>query len=328
MQVDVVGGVLLTLEPLLLRRVERVVLRSPIGVRPGHMGSAVLVAEGAAALLGVLRVSSEAGRRLAAIPVHALLPMPHLVHRVRSHNIRGRFPSRRVGGFALSMGSRSLPPIVVVHVDDLKLGAVLHTFLARRPSQREVHFCRSHVIVVSSRLNNLDKEGILEIRKVECLGSGEQLCHLWFAGRRGVGTVIRVPVDPSVHPVPMLLGTKSTSRDVTPPQPRNIKFQIPGGVGRPSSYLFVGCQAGRVALGSSVHQELSTRPEHKSQRCVNPDISDIEDLGRGEVYLVARQELLVDNRMHCVVLGGDRLYAEVVRAEMNKMHIRNSLHET
>ena len=111
-------------------------------------------------------------------------------------------------------------------------------------------------------------------------------------------------------------------------QPRDIQFQIPGGVGRPSSYLFVGCQAGRVALGSSVHQEPSTRPEHKSQRCVKPDTSDIEDLGRGEVYLVARQELLVDNRMHCVVLGGDRLYAEVVRAEMNKMHIRNSLHET
>ena len=260
MQVDVVGGVLLTLEPLLLRRVERVVLRSPIGVRPGYMGSAVLVTEGAAALLGVLRVSSEAGRRLAAIPVHALLPMPHLVHRVRSDNIRGRFPSRRVGGLALSMGSRSLPAIVVVHVDDLELGAVLHALLARRPSQREVHLCCSHVIVVSCRLNNLGREGILEIRKD--LGSREQLCHLWFAGRRGVGTVIRVPVDPSVHPVPMLLGTKSPSRNVAP---SSINVKPPGGVGRPSSYLSAGCPVGHPALASSVRQGLSTRPEHQSE---------------------------------------------------------------
>ena len=86
-------------------------------------------------------------------------------------------------------------------------------------------------------------------------------------------------MDPSVHPVPMLLGTKSPSRNVAP---SSINLKPPGGVGRPSSYLFVGCQAGLVALGSSVHQELSTRPEHKSQRCVKPDISDIEDLGRGE----------------------------------------------
>ena len=263
MQVDVVGGVLLTLEPLLLCRVERVVLRSPIGVRPGHMGSTVLVAEGAAAFLRVLRVSSEAGRRLAAVPVHALLPMPHLVHRVRSHNVRGRFPSRGVGGLALPMGGRPLPPIVVVHVDDLELGAVLHALLARRPSQREVHLCRSHVIVVSCRLNNLGREGILESRKDECLGSGEQLCHLWFAGRRGVGTVIRVPVDPSVHPVPMLLGTKSPSRNVAP---SSINVKPPGGVGRPSSYLSVGCPVvDHPALADSGRQGLSTRPEHQSE---------------------------------------------------------------
>ena len=73
------------------------------------------------------------------------------------------------------MGSRSLPPIVVVHVDDLELGAVLHALLARRPSQRDVHLCCSHVIVVSCRLNNLGREGILEIGKDECLGSGECL---------------------------------------------------------------------------------------------------------------------------------------------------------
>ena len=60
------------------------------------------------------------------------------------------------------MGGRPLPPIVVVHVDDLELGAVLHALLARRSSQREVHLCRSHVIVVSCRLNNLGREGILE----------------------------------------------------------------------------------------------------------------------------------------------------------------------
>ena len=193
------------------------------------------------------------------------------------------------------MGGRSLPPIVVVHVDDLELGAVLHALLAGRPSQREVHLCCSHVIVVSCRLNNLGREGRLEIRKDECLGSGEQLCHLWFAGRRGVGTVIRVPVDPSVHPVPMLLGTKGSSRNIAQ---SSINLKPPDGVGQPSSYLSAGCPVGHPALASCVRQGLSTRPEHQSECCVNPDISFEEE----EACLISRQELFVDNGVNCVVL--------------------------
>ena len=122
-----------------------------------------------------------------------------------------------------------------------------------------------------------------------------QLSHLWFAGRRGVGTVIRVPVDPSVHPVPMLLGTKSLSRNVAPSR---INVKPPGGVGRPSSYLSAGCPVGHPALASSVRQGLSTRPEHQSEQCVNADISFEEE----EACLISRQELFVDNGVNCVVL--------------------------
>lgn len=111
------------------------------------------------------------------------------------------------------MGSGPLPPVVVVHVDDLELRSVLDALLAGCPSQRKVHLRRSHVVVVCCGLDYLEKvemDGWLRFK--------DQLCHLGFAGRWRVGTVIRVPVDPTVHPVPMLLGTKSTSRDVTPPR--------------------------------------------------------------------------------------------------------------
>ena len=75
-------------------------------------------------------------------------------------------------------------------------------------------------------------------------------------------------MDPSVHPVPMLLGTKSTSRDVTPPTTTTniseyVFVLVPGGAVQPSSYLFVGCQTGHSALGSSVHRVLSMRPKHQ-----------------------------------------------------------------
>ena len=158
-----------------------------------------------------------------------------------------------------------------------------------------------------------------------------QLSHLWFAGRWRVGTVIRVPVDPSVHPVPMLLGTKSTSRDVTPPPPKNNNQGI-------SNFKYLVALAGLLPicllvarLAGLPWEVLSTRNQ---VRALSTKVNDasiqtfpiLKILVGDEVYLVARQELLVDNRMHCVVLGGDRLYAEVVRAEMNKMHIRNSLY--
>ena len=83
--------------------------------------------------------------------------MPHLVDRVRADDVGRGLPSRRVGGLALSMGSRPLPPVVVVHVDDLELGAVLDALLARGPSQRKVHLRRSHVVVVGCGLDNLGK---------------------------------------------------------------------------------------------------------------------------------------------------------------------------
>ena len=103
------------------------------------------------------------------------------------------------------------------------------------------------------------------IEKVEMDGwliFKDQLCHLGFAGRWRVGTVIRVPVDPTVHPVPMLLGTKSTSRDVTTPRSRfQNTVKIPGVAVQPSSYLFVGYQTDQPVLGSSVHRALSMRPK-------------------------------------------------------------------
>ena len=117
------------------------------------------------------------------------------------------------------MGSGPLPPVVVVHVDDLELRSVLDALLTGCPSQRKVHLRRSHVVVVCCRLDYLGEgEKIGKVEMDGWLRFKDQLCHLGFAGRWRVGTVIRVPVDPTVHPVPMLLGTKSTSRDVTPPR--------------------------------------------------------------------------------------------------------------
>ena len=51
-----------------------------------------------------------------------------------------------------------LPPVVVVHMDDLELRAVLDAFLTGRPSQWEVHLRRSHIVVVCCRLNHLQGE--------------------------------------------------------------------------------------------------------------------------------------------------------------------------
>ena len=83
-QVDVVGGVVFlpSIEPLLLRCVESVVFRPSIGVRSRHMRGAVLVAEGATALLRVLRIACQSRCGLAPIPVHTLLPVANLIDRV------------------------------------------------------------------------------------------------------------------------------------------------------------------------------------------------------------------------------------------------------
>ena len=102
-------------------------------------------------------------------------------------------------------------------------------------------------------------------------------------------------MDPSVHPVPMLLGTKGSSRNIAQ---SSINLKPPDGVGQPSSYLSAGCPVGHPALGNCVRQGLSTRPEHQSECCVNPDISFEEE----EACLISRQELFVDNGVNCVVL--------------------------
>ena len=69
------------------------------------------------------------------------------------------------------MGSRPLPPVVVVHVDDLELRSVLDALLTGCPSQRKVHLRRSHVVVVCCRLDYLGGEKGME--KVEMDGCSD-----------------------------------------------------------------------------------------------------------------------------------------------------------
>ena len=85
-----------------------------------------------------------------------------------------------IGSFTFAVCCRSFSPIVIIHMNYFKIRVVLNAFFTGCPPQWEIDLASSHIIVISSRLNN-------------------------FSLAARVTTVIRIAMNSSVHPVPMLL---------------------------------------------------------------------------------------------------------------------------